>query len=158
MFEQDCAITSGAESCLKGHHLLYLEQQWEGNIIKHYNIIQYKPRDFLPTLSVHPPQEEMPFLKSPVPVISRAPGMLTLTHSVRYQGKGAGSVIQHLTCETLQSCNFYSSHTRKLWINININNTFFKRLLKENENFSNVQLVLLLLFIAANLITIAFFW
>lgn len=40
VFEQDCVITSGTESCLKGRHLLYLEQQWEGNIIKHYNIIQ----------------------------------------------------------------------------------------------------------------------
>lgn len=34
VFKQESAITSGAESYLKGHHLLYLEQQW-GNIIKH---------------------------------------------------------------------------------------------------------------------------
>lgn len=34
VFKQDCAITSGTESYLRGHHLLYLEQQW-GNIIKH---------------------------------------------------------------------------------------------------------------------------
>lgn len=34
VFKQDCAITSGTESYLEGHHLLYLEQQWE-KIIKH---------------------------------------------------------------------------------------------------------------------------
>lgn len=45
-------------------------------IIKH----QHKPRDFLPTLSMHP-QQEMPFLKSPVPVISCATGILTLISS-----------------------------------------------------------------------------
>lgn len=48
-FKQECVITSGTESYLQGHHLLYLELQW-GNIIKH------KPRDFLPTLSMHPQQ------------------------------------------------------------------------------------------------------
>lgn len=48
VFKQGCTITSGTESYLKGHHLLYLDQQWRtlSNTI-------INP---LPTLSMHPQQ------------------------------------------------------------------------------------------------------